>query len=327
MAIDRISPVALPWGVSRQRPRETQAAAPLEQAQAARSPAATVDGDEALLRLSGLPLTQALAPGDRLLVQVQSISSPQLQAVVVGKLESPPSPPTLAALPPAMAPPDPLLRGRLRWQPPEPAALAATWQRMVLGRMDGDRDSAPARPNLAALPAPSTVTWPLVQEGAGAALRGPARWLYPAYAWGGLQFLLRVVEPIERRAPARQHRRARVRRLLLALRLEVELPTLGTAAMQVQLAGNGGVLLLFFADHAQAETVVRQLTPALTRALAAAGLRLLHCAAVPQPPPAASWPPPAAEPSPQTLPAPLFQAAALAAVALAGCLPLSPACR
>lgn len=268
--------------------------------------ATTADGLP--LRLAGLGhLANQLVSGDVLLVRVLA-TTPRLELAL---FETPRRPETPPVQPQAMQA-DQLSQRRMNWRPPQAAALAQSWQAMVLGQVDGTPAAAPP---------------------GGEAALGPHRWLFPAYAWAGLHVMLRLVEDDEDEPPLPSRRR----RGPMALRIEVDVPRLGGVVLQLQLLPQG-VALLFFVQHEQALPVVRQAVPAITQTLAAAGLRLLRCGVVMGPPPrcgatrldsrpdgrSESRPTPVA----QLLPPLLFRAAAEVTVALAPLLPggeVSPA--
>ncbi|MES1161705.1 MAG: flagellar hook-length control protein FliK, partial [Rhizobacter sp.] len=141
------------------------------------------------------------------------------------------------------------------------------------------------------------------------------RWLFPAYAWAGLHVMLRLVEPDDE--PPRPPRR---RRGPMALRIEVDAPSLGGIELHLQLLGQG-IALVFFVERHAALAVVRQAVPTIAQALAAAGLRLLRCGVVRGLPPLTgttrldAWP--AGVSAAAVLPPLLFRAAAEVTVAFA----------
>lgn len=218
---------------------------------------------------------EGLARGDVLMVQVQA-TTPRLELglfevvarpastlpPVFGALPAPPQEPQLAAMRP-----DQLVLRQLSWRLPEPAALATQWRLLVLAAV-----AQPAPHAASATPFQDT-PMPLAARESGSSpfVPVPDRWLYPAYAWGGLSAMLRVLEPEADPPPARR-RAART----LALRLEVDVPGIGRIAVLVQLLDDG-VQLLLFVDNAAALPAVRDVLPVLSSAFSLAGLSLARC--------------------------------------------------
>jgi len=260
---------------------------------------------------------QGLSRGDVLLVQVQS-TTPRLELGLFDVIARPAagrsalfdtlSAPAQEPLPAAMRS-DQLALRQLTWRLPEPLALATQWRLLVLNTL---AQTAPkAHPAAAATTA---FTEPPLQAAMREAAPSPLlpipdRWLYPAYAWGGLHAMLRVLEADSDPPPPPRRRQGRS----LALRLEVDIPGLGRIAVLVQLADDG-VQLLIFVEEPDALPRVRDVLPVLSSALELADLQLVRCRLVQgQPAPARapvlmneSTPVPAAA----WLSPPLFRAAA-----------------
>ena len=260
---------------------------------------------------------QGLSRGDVLLVQVQS-TTPRLELGLFDVIARPAagrsalfdtlSAPAQEPLPAAMRS-DQLALRQLTWRLPEPLALATQWRLLVLNTL---AQTAPKAHPAAAVT--TAFTEPPLQAAMREAAPSPLlpipdRWLYPAYAWGGLHAMLRVLEADSDPPPPPRRRQGRS----LALRLEVDIPGLGRIAVLVQLADDG-VQLLIFVEEPDALPRVRDVLPVLSSALELADLQLVRCRLVQgQPAPARapvlmneSTPVPAAA----WLSPPLFRAAA-----------------
>jgi hypothetical protein len=281
------------------------------------------------LRLPGLAAaTRGLAPGDVLLVRVLA-TSPQLELALY---EVPSRSPAASVAPtPYAMQPDQLAQRRLSWRPPDAAALAHSWRTMVLDPPSAHHaetppasralvhgahaaDVAPAK----VMPLGDSLVFP-ARDTPAHTLTGPPPWLYPAYAWGGLQIALRVVADDDDTPPRPRNPR---RRGPLALRLETEVQTLGRVAVQIQLVMNG-VQVVFFVEREHARRTVAQVLPTLVQALAAVELRLVRCGVVlglPGPGSAMRWAWHGGVPS-SALPPLLFRASAEVAVALSRFVP------
>ncbi len=337
MAIERITAVALPAPVAR---HTAQRPAP----QGGDTVRLTVDAtllddvlatlpDGQTLRLAGLgPHARHLSAGDVLLMRVLA-NGPRLElALVDTPLRGAASAGTPALASQAMQP-DQLAQRQLSWRPPEAAALAHSWRSMVLSayapalaHARAQTTSTVARDLPAAARAAEAL--PVLREaGTLAAAPPPAaalthapldRWLFPAYAWGGLHLMLRLVEPDDGPPP----RPPRRRRGPLAVNLEVDVPGLGRVAVQVRLVAPG-VQLVFFVEHEAALQPVRQALPSLSQTLLAADLRLVRCGVVRGLPGGRPVDEAAGRglAAAQLLPPPLFRAAAEVAVALSAWVP------
>lgn len=325
MRIDRLGAVAQLLPLMREgRPQGRPPAAGdtlrLTLGQVARDSVIATTPEGLALRLSGLgAFGRGLAAGDVMLVRVAN-TWPRLELELFelpqrGSAEDSPSSSN------AMQP-DQLAQRRLSWRPPDPAALAHSWRALVLGHVNSP---AAARHihreadvlTIHAAAQEQALAGVTSREPTASAATSPHRWLYPAYAWGGLHVMLRVVDAQFRRAPRRP------RRVPLALRLEAKVPGLGPIGVQVQLAGGSMQVIFFVEQDDHAEQVVREMLPTLIRLLSQAGLCLAQCGIVRCPPlPGSSrqWPlhldPPSSE-----LPQQLFLAAAQVAVALSRFMP------
>ena len=218
--------------------------------------------------------------------------------------------------------PDQLVLRQLSWRLPEPGALATQWRLLVLssiapvlaraaqGDMRRIAGSEPIAPDLARPAAPREHSQPFLPT--------PDRWLYPAYAWGGLHAALRVQEP-EPDAPMPRRRQARS----LALRLEIDVPGIGAIAVLIQLLDDG-VQRLLFVPGGPGFARLQDTLPVLASALALGGVRLVRSRVVPGLPPAPRPPvlpgDKAAVPAAAWLSPPLFRAAAEIVVALSSTL-------
>ena len=280
--------------------------------------ATTPDGQP--LRLAGLGAAAPhLATGDVLLVRVLS-THPRLELALFdtpGRHADGRG----AALPKAMQP-DQLAQRQMRWRPPDAAAVAQSWRTMVLSHVDAATARSGASYAVTPAAGPHATGTLVIGREPMAAPPGtlsahPDRWLFPAYAWGGLQVTLRLVDLDDDAPPPRR------RRGPMALSLEVDLPALGRVAVLVRLLA-GGVQLIFFVDDAWAQQPVRDALPMLSRALGASGLRLVGCGVARGMPPAGATTRlderGGLTPT-QLLPSPLFHAAAEVAVALSALLP------
>ena len=221
---------------------------------------------------------EGLARGDVLMVQVQA-TAPRLELGLFDVIARPAGarPPSFGPLPPPLQEfalsamrPDQLVLRQLSWRLPDPAALATQWRLLVLAAA-----AQPGPPPHGVNPAAAPLAEPPVggspRDGMSSSfMPAPDRWLYPAYAWGGLHAMLRVLEPEGDAPPPRRRARA------LALRLEVDVPGIGRLAVLVQLLSDG-VDLLMFVEDAGALPVVRGVLPALSSAFSLAGLTLARC--------------------------------------------------
>lgn len=263
--------------------------------------------------------SEGLARGDVLLVQVQS-TTPRLELDLFDVIARPVAARSALFNPLSGAPPqdslpaamrsDQLAMRQLTWRLPEPQALATQWRLLVLGAIAQTPRQAP--PHAAAA---ATFAEPPLQAAARDAapvsplMPLPDRWLYPAYAWGGLHAMLRVLEAETDPPPPPRKRQARS----LALRLEVDIPGLGRIAVLVQLADDG-VQLLIFVEEPDSLAAVRDALPVLSSALALADLQLVRCRLV-QGQPSPARPPVLMDegtpvPAAAWLSPPLFRAAA-----------------
>jgi hypothetical protein len=322
MALERISAVTWP-ALERNAPeaprRSPTAGDTLELtlAEALLDEVLATTSDGLPLRLAGLgQLARHLSIGDVLLVRVLA-TSPRLELA----LFETPSRPSTATAPYASSSqamqPDQLSQRQLNWRPPQAAALATSWHTMVLSQVEGEAVSArratspPTTP-----PVPDARVLPQREPWLATPLTGPHRWLFPAYAWAGLHVMLRLVEPDDDEPP----RPPRRRRGPMALRIEVDAPSLGGIELHLQLLAQG-VALVFFVERHAALAVVRQAVPTIAQALAAAGLRLLRCGVVRGLPPLTgatrldAWPSGASAST--VLPTALFRAAAEVTVVFA----------
>jgi len=270
---------------------------------------------------------EGLARGDVLMVQVQA-TEPRLELSLFDVIARP-----AAARPPALGPvpappqefslsamrPDQLVLRQLSWRLPEPAALAMQWRLLVLAAV-AQPASAPhgAGVSTGPLAEPPAAGSPRDGMSSSPFLPAPDRWLYPAYAWGGLHAMLRVLEP-DGDAPSPRRRPARA----LALRLEVDVPGIGRLAVLVQLL-NDGVDLLMFVEDAAALPLVREVLPVLSSAFSLAGLTLARCRLLHGEPAAARSPvlmnPATPMPAAARLSPVLFRAAAEVVVVLSATL-------
>ncbi|MBM3114731.1 hypothetical protein [Jeongeupia naejangsanensis] len=216
----------------------------------------------ALPQLAG----RTVVPGDVLLLRVLA-TMPQLQLAVVDET---PAGASASVLPSsyAMQSVDQLALRRVGWAAPDLMAVAAGWRLLMQTRMATDVD-----PKL--LPGGAPLPGWLLQADVGATLqRSPeaseTRWLYPAFAWGGLPLTLGLLEPDDS-APAPDDDDAEP-----VLLLTVQLPAIGLVALAVIPAGVG-VRLQIRVASATAGDLLRALQPALAAATLRAGCTLVEC--------------------------------------------------
>lgn len=227
------------------------------------------------LRLAGLGRWQRdLQPGDTLRVRVLA-SDPVLELEVEGK-------PGRAAAADADADANTSTMSRhaamrldqaalrqMAWQAPNAAALALSWRNLALERWGA---GVPAREAAGEVSAATLTTMlgPAPFREPASTLPPPnlERWLFPVYAWGGMQMMLGLGESGDDAAARRQGRRRN-----LALRLELAPAALGRVVLHVQWM-SGGIQLQIAVERVESVQLVRDVLPVLTTALTRAGLRL-----------------------------------------------------
>ncbi|MET0498442.1 MAG: flagellar hook-length control protein FliK [Steroidobacteraceae bacterium] len=156
---------------------------------------------------------------------------------------------------------------QMAWQIPSAAALALSWQALALQRWTGrltDREAITQGTSAKATnmlgPAP-------FREPASSWLPpGLNHWLFPVYAWGGVQMLLGRGASDDAKASGQRRRN-------LVLRLELAPVALGRVVLQVQW-NEGGIQLEIVVEHADAAIAARDALPGIATALSLAGLRL-----------------------------------------------------
>jgi len=181
-----------------------------------------------------------------------------------------------ASDPAAMRPNQLFLSRQLVWQPPDTAALAASWQIMVrtyseqraawLEQTSGQHlpaslfmsDQIPAgttdgRPGL-----------PMVTE--------MEPWRFAVYAWGAERLVLKVVVKDDE-----EYERDRRKRPRVALRLELMLPGLGRVVVQIEPADGNAVVVEVGAAQNAAMQHMRDILPQLAATVGRAGLTMLRC--------------------------------------------------
>lgn len=254
------------------------------------------------LRLVGLnQLSQALRPGDTLLMQVLA-TEPHLE---LGFREAPTpngsNPSNGAAAPPltqykAMQLDQAVLK-QIAWQLPDPGALATSWR--ALAQEHWTRPAGAQWSRVAAEPRPSSgEAWALAtgvhwarqgaepwpagdasgpRSGTSALFREPAfmssptsheRWLLPVYAWAGMQLMLRLVVAIDR-----ARRKPQRRGVPLALQLGLSPPALGGIVLHVQ-SSDEDVEMVVACEQRPSLLAIQQALPSIASALSRAGLRL-----------------------------------------------------
>lgn len=208
---------------------------------------------------------------------------------------------------------------RMRWQAPNPAALARSWYDLALERwgtlLTALRSSVVS---------PATMIGPPpYREPAGAPVPNPDPLLLPVYAWGGVQMMLRLPYAAQRERGERKDRKPRQHGPLL--RLELAPPAIGAVVLDAYWLA-GGVDLTISVHEPHAADLVTRALPRIVHALTQAavpitGVRVLQGDVV-----AASYDPPAPggdSPQPvgrRSLPA-LFRALAETAVILLQVVP------
>ena len=229
------------------------------------------------LRLPGMShLLRDMQLADRLLARVlatepQLVLELQTRSPRSGPTQTQPPAPAAMSESPAMRLDQAVLR-QISWRMPSAAELAASWRASAYERWipastvyepSGEQPRLPplllSRPAGFAEPAapqPSSVD----------------RWLLPVYAWGNVPLMLRLVEADEEDTPALPPRRRRP----LALRLELVSAALGRIVLQVQ-SLSGGILLAIAVEEPASAPAVRDALPAITAAIARAGLRIVRC--------------------------------------------------
>ncbi|MDT3671881.1 MAG: flagellar hook-length control protein FliK [Aromatoleum sp.] len=220
------------------------------------------DGRGFALRLAGLARqAREFVPGDVLLLRVLA-TAPRLELEFLGTSTTPRNAANvgaaLAGFELAAMRLDQTVVPRISWLLPDTGALATTWYLKV---RDAGRSAGATTPML---PPPSAAP----DAPATALQLAFERWAVPVFAWGGLPAQLRFV-PIgvdEGSAPRRAAR-------AIALRIELALPGLGAVSVQAVVAG-GTVRLALTAERTAALTTLHDALPAITDALAAAGLLL-----------------------------------------------------
>lgn len=228
------------------------------------------------LRLAGLSRWQReLQPGDTLRVRVLA-SDPVLELEVEGKpvssaasdgeaADSGTSGMTRHA---AMRLDQAVLR-QMAWQAPNAAALALSWRDLAQGRWSGRMPTSDATGEPSAA-LPTTMLGPAPFREPASTLPPPMtdRWLFPVYAWGGMQMMLGLVQR-EEESPRRRPGRGGI----LVLRLELSPVALGRIVLHAHWQP-GGVELQIAVEQAESVQLVREALPAITAALARAGLKL-----------------------------------------------------
>lgn len=282
--------------------------------------ATTADGLS--LRLSGLDhLAANLVKGEIIAMRVLS-TIPRLQLSLLDRADTPHPTDNEESL--AAIRVDQLALRQISRSVPNAIALAATWRTLVLGGLQQN-----GFPNEPRAPVYFPVNLLAIAPDAGW-LRPPVQtippvgmesWVFTAYVWNGQPVRLRMIELLEDEVSTAPHRR----RGPAGLRLEVEIPGLGSVAIQVQLAV-GGVFLMLAAEQDNALRFLREALPTIATALGRINLRLFRCDLLRVLPNADSGrvSPPAPSLS-SLLPPVLFQAAAEIVLVLSPAPPPGPA--
>ncbi len=228
-------------------------------------------GDGRLLRLAGLAAN--LRPGDVVLLRVLAASS----KLELGLLNSaapgaPAAPAPAAPEPAAMRLDQAALWRQMASSAQDAATLALSWRTMVLGHL---ATQMAVREQGRALQAPGTLaeagTVPLRE--APRALPGldMASWMFSVYVWAGRRVWLGLLAGEEETAaPRRRHPAG------LALRMQLTLPGIGTASLQLRQV-TGGVLLDLAADQDATLDALRRALRQMVVAVGRAELRVLRC--------------------------------------------------
>lgn len=166
---------------------------------------------------------------------------------------------------------DPLQLQRIGWAAPDAARLASAWRVLVLSRMAAQLESATLATGQR-IPA-----W-LLQADPGLALQrdvapsaGEARWMFPAFAWGGLPVTLRVDDNADDEAAGGRDAVPGG-----ALSVMLSLPGIGLLVLRLRLHKQG-VLIALVVENEQARRLVRARAIDIVRAVKQAGGSLLQC--------------------------------------------------
>lgn len=241
-----------------------------------------VEGDDLLvtadgrlpLRLAGLAhLAGELAPGDMLLMRVLT-TSPRLTLSLIDTLTGSDAANSAAnggtgfALETSSMRADQLALRQIAWPRPVPESLATAWRTQVLAGFEQKAQHSAAAGLPLSLLAVIDHQARLPNDTA-AAPGNVDRWIFPAFGWGGLPVLLRLIDadPEQSRTPRRQR--------AVTLRLEFDLPGFGRVSAQIRLSGVEVALELVVEDNAV--QMVRDTLPAIAAALVRIGLRIHSC--------------------------------------------------
>jgi hypothetical protein len=282
-------------------------------------------GNGLALRLAGLDRWRGdLQPGDTLRVKVLA-SDPVLELELEGAPVRSASSNTDAAdagtaamtRHAAMRLDQAVLR-QMAWQAPNAAALALSWRELAQGRWGG-RGSLPDAGE-APLAAPTTMLGPAPFREPVSTLPPPnlGRWLFPVYAWGGMQMLLGLMQGEEEKPASRPPRRRS-----LALRLEMTPAALGRIVLFASWQSSG-LELRIVVEQSESVQLVREALPLVTAALSRAGLHPVRLRLQQGSAAASGHYPPGAAPTHKaglTLPLSSFRALAEASVVLLHVLP------
>lgn len=248
----------------------------------------TADGVQ--LRLTGMgSLAQSLDPGAVLSLRVLA-TTPRLELALPDTSTLPSQPEAAIAaetIDPAQTAAMRVDQAALLRQVvparPDAAALASSWHAMALDHLERHA-TFPGQGFELRLPANLLMESGAFAMGATSNAAPPVpsaeQWLFSPLAYGSHRMMLTVLDADDEDTPS-QHKQKR-RRAAIALLLESVLPGIGRVVIRMQLVSGGVALDLHCEEKAVA--MVRKLLSDIVAALARAGLRLVRCRLMRNPP-------------------------------------------